>query len=42
MYIRMLSNNFYFCVYYIFDLIINDLVIYIYIYGIYIAMVDVN
>ena len=28
MYIRMLSNNFYFCVYFIFDIIINDLVIY--------------
>ena len=40
MYIRMLSNNFYFCVYYIFEKIINDLVIYI--YGIYIAMVGVN
>lgn len=29
MYIRMLSKMFYFCVYYIFDLIINDLVIYV-------------
>ena len=27
-YIRMLSNNFYFCVYFIFDIIINDLVVY--------------